>query len=570
MKPPQPDDAAPRPGDAPGPDEAGPEDQDGFRLDNDDGRDADGPTLASLPDAEGGEPPAEEKPAGPDFSRRRRRGGAADKDGDGDDFVPDLSAPAGGGRAKYLEPTFAQRNAWWLAPLGGYMFTLLVVGLTALYVIVNEETILAEMVEARPTVDIERLKVEIIRVEDKEDETQTAEDSDSDAAAETAQKTEAAEITEVAEDMSAPAPAPDTDVVEAGDPDETGADGNAAQGTETVAGDADIVAIPEPETDATDGREIAATDDNDTTVNITDGVTDSVTVAAASAVAEGTDEAADDSFAEEVDTVELAPTSPDLIEETEVGPLPRIGADGSRPWQVYARPTTTQAGGGRIAIVLTDLGYSEDRIDQALKLPGSVSFAFAPYARRLDEWVDRARADGHEVLLTLPMEPEGFPRSDPGPKGLLTALDAEQNLQRLNWVLSRATGYVGVLTSQGSAFAADQQAMQSIIGDIAGRGLLYLGNSAEKGEVALPLARQAKLPAAMADLVVDAPPVRSEIADKLDKAVAMARQGRNVILLAHPYPVTIAQIRRWIPGLREQGVALAPLSALVAERSRQG
>ena len=60
--------------------------------------------------------------------------------------------------------------------------------------------------------------------------------------------------------------------------------------------------------------------------------------------------------------------------------------------------------------------------------------------------VDLARAQGHEVMLEMPMEPTGYPDNDPGPQTLLTTLTAEQNLDRLYWHLSRFQGYAGIAT----------------------------------------------------------------------------------------------------------------------------
>ena len=58
---------------------------------------------------------------------------------------------------------------------------------------------------------------------------------------------------------------------------------------------------------------------------------------------------------------------------------------------------------------------------QAIKdLPGDVTFAFAPYGENLQAQVNKARADGHEIMLQLPMEPVGYPANNPGPKTLLT------------------------------------------------------------------------------------------------------------------------------------------------------
>ena len=60
------------------------------------------------------------------------------------------------------------------------------------------------------------------------------------------------------------------------------------------------------------------------------------------------------------------------------------------------------------------------------------------------------------------MEPSDYPRSDPGPYTLLTDVSTVENLDRLEWVLAQATGYVGVVTKMGGRFTADNESMMPV------------------------------------------------------------------------------------------------------------
>jgi Divergent polysaccharide deacetylase/Caspase domain len=136
----------------------------------------------------------------------------------------------------------------------------------------------------------------------------------------------------------------------------------------------------------------------------------------------------------------------ELIEPGPNGSLPIIGHDGRQARQAYARPFDPADKRSRIAITISELGPSPTAIDMAINhLPAEVSLAFTPYpSSNLGKWISLARAAGHEVLLNLPMEPADYPINDPGPEALLTALDPPSNLERLNRVMSQATGYVGL------------------------------------------------------------------------------------------------------------------------------
>ncbi|MGF1625215.1 MAG: divergent polysaccharide deacetylase family protein, partial [Alphaproteobacteria bacterium] len=177
-----------------------------------------------------------------------------------------------------------------------------------------------------------------------------------------------------------------------------------------------------------------------------------------------------------------------VVESTEVGPLPVVSSTGVRAADVYAHPFDVSGNRPMVAVVVSGLGLSSGATEAAIQsLPGAVTLSFSPYSSRLQDWVALARAAGHEVLIDLPMEPADFPNSDPGPQALMTGLSPEVNLQRLEWVLSRTTNYVGVGSFMGSRFAADAAAMRPVLEAIRARGLIYLDNGEAIGNVATAL-----------------------------------------------------------------------------------
>ena len=149
---------------------------------------------------------------------------------------------------------------------------------------------------------------------------------------------------------------------------------------------------------------------------------------------------------------------PALIENSPLGPLPRVADDGCKPMTAYAVPAA--AGKFRIAIVVSGLGISAKATSAALaSLPASVTLGFAPYAGDVQHWVTQARQFGHEVLLEVPMEPFDFPDCDPGPYTLRVGSMSSVNAERLNWALTRFTGYAGVTNLLGDRLLSDSEAL---------------------------------------------------------------------------------------------------------------
>lgn len=248
------------------------------------------------------------------------------------------------------------------------------------------------------------------------------------------------------------------------------------------------------------------------------------------------------------------------------GPLPTISEDGREPWRVYARPFPVERDRPRIAILLQDLGLSQEQTNAAIQqLPGSISLGFTPYARRLDQWINLSRAAGHEVLLQVPMEPFDFPTSDPGPHTLLTSAGTDENLERLEFLLSRFTGYVGVYNRMGDRFTSSLESMRPVLQSIRDRGLLFVDARTSGTSVAGGIANDLGLPHALNNREIDQVASRVEIDAKLIDLENIARQQGQALGIARPYPVTLERLAQWAATLEEKGIDLAPVSALIGE-----
>lgn len=264
--------------------------------------------------------------------------------------------------------------------------------------------------------------------------------------------------------------------------------------------------------------------------------------------------------------IKLAP-APDkrLIERTRHGLLPKIGPDGATPMQVYARPlgpALASKPAGRIAILVGGLGISQSSTSEAIaRLPGAVSLAFAPYGADLEKTVQRARSEGHEVFLQVPMEPFDYPDNDPGPHTLLTGPKGTDNLDRLQWVLGRVTGYVGIVNFLGGRLTADDTALTPLLRELAGRGLMVVDDGSSPRSLLASAATKAQIPALKADLALDAVPRAEAIDKELQRLETLARDQGAVVAIASALPVTVERITRWARTLEGKNLVIVPVSA---------
>ena len=178
----------------------------------------------------------------------------------------------------------------------------------------------------------------------------------------------------------------------------------------------------------------------------------------------------------------IAEPDPALLEPSRAFPgagLPRIGADGRLPYLVYRRPAPPPGAQPRIALLLAGVGLAAADSRTAIdRLPGAVSLAFSAYTPNPEALLEAARSRGHEILASVPMEANGYPWNDAGPRSLLTGNPPAANRDNLEWAMSRLQGYVGLTGAsdglRGERFADQGSSLNIVPEEATRRGLLYI------------------------------------------------------------------------------------------------
>jgi len=254
-----------------------------------------------------------------------------------------------------------------------------------------------------------------------------------------------------------------------------------------------------------------------------------------------------------------------VAETTDEGPLPRISSNGKKPFDVYAQVTpmgVTNSDRPKIAIVLGGMGLNTRLTQKAIKeLPGDVTFGFAPYGENLQEQVNRARAQGHEIMLQLPMEPLGYPANNPGPNTLLAEAPEADNLKALRWHMSRFAGYAGITNYMGGRFLTEPASLRPVLAEMKARGLVFLEDAATPPSSLREVGSVTGLKSRHADVVIDANPEEASIEAALAQLEDLARTNGFAIGTGSGLEITIDMVAEWAKELEDKGIVLVPVSA---------
>lgn len=244
-----------------------------------------------------------------------------------------------------------------------------------------------------------------------------------------------------------------------------------------------------------------------------------------------------------------------------VPPKPLPTSDGPTPDPVNAADDRP-----KVAIVVSGLGLDPATTRTATELmPPAVSFAFVPYGYQSGPMIAAAKAKGHEVLLQIPMQNGDI--APPGPHVLRVGESAADIEADFAWYTRRMSGFQGVANLLGGEITSDRDAMTTLLRVVSDHGYYFLDDGTSRRSLSVNIAEGLNVPAARADIVLDATTNPAEVKANLDRLVELARQKGKAIGLASGLPQHLAAIATFAAGLDAQGVALVPVGTVVKNAS---
>ena len=241
---------------------------------------------------------------------------------------------------------------------------------------------------------------------------------------------------------------------------------------------------------------------------------------------------------------------------------------GKPTWLRNAVAVGPADGRPQIAIIIDDAGVNRRNTEKAIGLEAPLTISFLPYAHDLKPMVSRARANGHEIMVHLPMEPLGG-EENPGPHALWVDETNSEILRRLDWNLDRFGGYVGVNNHMGSRFSADRPAMRVVLHELHRRGLLFIDSRTTSHTVGAKVAEAVGMPWAERDVFLDNDEHPAAIRVQLQTLEHIARIRGQAIAIGHPYDSTTQVLRDWLPTAHAKGFEMVPVSRIVEDKLHQ-
>jgi|GEM_PF-2342295 len=218
-----------------------------------------------------------------------------------------------------------------------------------------------------------------------------------------------------------------------------------------------------------------------------------------------------------------------------------------------------------VVIIIKGLGLSSSSTREALELPKEITMGFSPYSPTLDEWVKKSKLSGHESILNIPMETKDFRTDNPGPYSLIAKSSVEDNLTRLKMLLGLTKDYNAIYSESSETFTSSAENIKPVLDLFKKEHKYFVYGGGYANYSLIQVADSINYPILVNDLVLDDDISTNAINEKFNEMEKIAKEKGYVVVMAHPYPITVRMLNVWLKKTTEKGLVVSPISTLLGK-----
>jgi polysaccharide deacetylase 2 family uncharacterized protein YibQ len=217
----------------------------------------------------------------------------------------------------------------------------------------------------------------------------------------------------------------------------------------------------------------------------------------------------------------------------------------------------------KIAIVIDDWGYNKKNLNFIKDVNFPVNISILPFLPYSAEIANQAKLKNLEIILHLPLEPQGYRRVGLEKKVILTNMSKEKIQQIFSDALKSVPYSKGVSNHMGSKATEDENLMKIIFTEMQGKKLYFLDSFVTPQTVCEKLSREIGVKfakrAVFLDNEADAYYIRMQLMSLLDDAL----DDGSAIGIGHDRKLTLDLIKDFVSKIDSEKFELVFVSELV-------
>ena len=234
---------------------------------------------------------------------------------------------------------------------------------------------------------------------------------------------------------------------------------------------------------------------------------------------------------------------------------------------LFIPPAPAIPAGPLLTIIMDDLGRSTYTAEVLISIPQQVTFSILPGEPHSVQVAEMAHAAGREIMLHVPMEPQGYPAVNPGADALFVKYSDAEIRNRFDQLLAKLPHVSGTNNHMGSRFTEDARALTPVMESLQGKGLFFVDSRTTGRSHVSEVAHRFGVPTMDRDVFLDNVAEVDAIIREIVRLEGKARRQGMAIGICHPYPETLEALRKELPGLAARGITVVPVSVLLQRQT---
>ena len=218
----------------------------------------------------------------------------------------------------------------------------------------------------------------------------------------------------------------------------------------------------------------------------------------------------------------------------------------------------------KIAIIIDDIGYRQS--DKAvLTLPANITLSILPHTPLGKTLADQAYLQGNEILVHLPMQ--ALNGKAIGAGALTNTMTENELKEQVANAIESIPHVSGANNHMGSLLTQLNTPMRWVMESLQLHDIYFIDSRTTKYTQAGAMAQQVGVPSLQREIFLDNDKSKTGLERQFQQAITLAKSKQQIVVIAHPYPETIAFLTENIHRLINENIQLVHASNLLPQQA---
>jgi len=217
-----------------------------------------------------------------------------------------------------------------------------------------------------------------------------------------------------------------------------------------------------------------------------------------------------------------------------------------------------------LSIIIDDFGYfAGPLLDEFLALNKAITFAIMPDLAYSEEIMQKAYNQGRETIIHVPMEPETYPKDDPGKNAIFVDLSENEIKKRMKKFIKQLPLCIGVNNHMGSLATQHENIMRPVLQVLKANDMCFIDSRTSAKTVGCTLAEEMEVPTCQRDIFLDSGEYPDRVAAKTENILDLALRTNKIIVISHAKKGSLEELKQILENLEGNNIKLVPVTNIV-------